>query len=224
MAASWRGSAGSRPAVPQARSVDSERRVGARARPAHSSVDRRWVVRLALGAGAPVTPVDWESVLGCAIHERCAAVIWLRSAAVIRDAAPQAVHHRWRAEALATATRSSNQLAEVAALAEVLENAGVRPVLMKGQALSQMLYGDPFVRPSFDIDLFVPLADRAIAHETLLAADWRHSEGVAPGESTYLRRGPAHAPSLEVHSALLDDNLLAHLSRPEPQISRLTID
>lgn len=196
---------------------------GARASRARSPDHRRCVVKLALGTPLGDASVDWKGILDSAVYERCAALTWLKSAAVIRASAPVEVQQQWRAEALATAERARSQFAEVTDLLAGLEEKEVQAVVMKGQPLSQMLYGDPFVRPSFDIDLFIPPADRAAAHDALLARGWRHSEGAAPGESTYLRREVAHAGSLEVHSALLDDNLLSHLASPVPAVERLLV-
>lgn len=40
-----------------------------------------------------------------------------------------------------------------------LENAGIRCIVLKGQILSHELYGNPFLRPSSDVDLLVDCAD-----------------------------------------------------------------
>ena len=177
------------------------------------------VVRLTFGAGTPaaVDERDWPGVLDRAVRERCGALAWLRSALAIRAHAPQAVIGRWRAHALEAGERAAAQADELHAVLATLSNADVEPIVLKGQPLAMMLYGDVSARPVFDIDLFVALRQRRVAHDVLLAAGWRHLDGLPPAEGTYQRIAPARMPHLEMHSSLLDDGLLAHLRSPEPK-------
>jgi hypothetical protein len=172
---------------------------------------------------ADIRPDDWQAVFECAAFERCAALAWLRIAEPVKAAMPLDVRRQWRNSALGVTVRASRDYTELVALLDSLELHDVRAIVMKGQPLSKLLYGDPFVRPSFDIDLFVPPAERANAHQVLLADGWRHSEGDAPREGTYLRPGAVDALSLELHSRLLDDCLLSHLPSPTPASRSVSI-
>lgn len=62
-------------------------------------------------------------------------------------------------------------------LAETLERAGIRTVLLKGVALSQQAFGSPVLRGAVDIDLLVQPGDVAAAWRVLDRAGW---ESITP--------------------------------------------
>lgn len=179
-------------------------------------------IRLAYGS-APEADVDWQDVMAAAIAERCAPLAWLRSSETIRQLAPDPVAAQWRRHMLCAAEGSTIQARELLALCRLLTDQGIRVVVLKGIPLSVVLYGDAAARPTTDFDLFVRREDRSLAHRAIIDAGWDHLRGAAPAESLYQRRTPAVCPWLEVHSSLLDENLLAHLAVPSPDAQRVDL-
>ena len=180
-------------------------------------VERVCIARLSCGATVEGLSPDWQRTFEIAIVERCAPLAWIRSAAAIRAAAPPDVSERWRSHALCATEHAHGQTAELALLLETLARDGIAPVVLKGLPLSVMLYGDVAARPVTDADLFVPTHLRAEAHRVLVRSGWRHRFGLAPGEATYQSVKPALCPYVELHSSVLDENLMSHLSVPSPE-------
>ena len=180
-------------------------------------LERVCVARLASGVHVDGLAPDWSRTLDVAIFERCAPLAWLRSAHVIRASAPPDVCARWRSHALCASGHARNQVTELATLVAALSCAQVTPVVLKGLPLSVILYGDVAARPVTDADLFVPLAQREQAHDVLVSSGWRHLFGWAPREGTYQKVEAAACPYVEMHSSLLDENLLSHLQLPSPE-------
>ena len=174
----------------------------------------RLATRVLTTSELPKQPVDWDRVLEIAAHERCASLIWHRNAALIRSAAPAELAARWRARTLATGVAAREQLAELAEVVDALADAGVTPIVLKGIPLGVMLYGDVAARPVTDSDLFIPVAQRSAAHEGLRRIGYRHLYGTAPAEGAYERVHDGRRSVVEVHSSLLDEELLAHLRIP----------
>ena len=162
-------------------------------------------------------PVDWPRLLEIAARERCASLIWLRNAAAIRVAAPADVAARWRGRTLAVGAAAREQVAELGEIVGVLDHVGVTPVVLKGLPLGVMLYGDVAARPVNDVDLFIPIAQREAAHEELCSAGFRHRYGHSPAEGAYDRVRDGRRTVVEVHSSLLDAEMLAHLQLPAPE-------
>ena len=179
------------------------------------------VARLAAGTvdplEIPADSIDWDAVLEIAAHERCASLIWLRNAAVIRASAPSEVSARWRARTLAAGVAAREQLVELGDVVGALEGVGVTPIVLKGLPLGMTLYGDVAARPVNDIDLFIPVTQREMAHDELRRAGFRHRYGFAPEEGAYERIRDGRRTVLEVHSSLLDAEMLAHLRLPAPE-------
>ena len=183
--------------------------------PRHASLDVV-VARLALGrpaddwiAGAPRPLL--EQLLRVAQTERCSALIWTRAGQSLRDLLPTETANQWRQHAISIYDRAKHQASVLNCVVASLEEAGIAPVALKGLPLSAHVYGDFAVRPSADIDLYVPRDQRATAHALLLAAGWRHLDGEAPRESSYRSERALPQESLELHSRLLDHTLTAHL-------------
>lgn len=179
------------------------------------------VARLAAGPVGtlklPAEPVDWARVLETAVRERCASLIWLHNAAVIRAMAPADIAARWRGRTLAAGVAAREQLAELGEVVGTLDRVGVTPIVLKGLPLGVMLHGDVAARPVNDIDLFIPVSQREAAHEELCRAGFRHRYGLAPEEGAYERVRDGRRSVLEVHSSLLDADMLAHLRLPAPE-------
>ena len=192
----------------------------ARSSPGYSDsfdIEHVCIARLACGATIDGVSPDWPRTFEIAIAERCAPLAWTRSAAAIRAVAPPDVSERWRSHALCATEHARGQTAELALLLETFARDGITPVVLKGLPLSVMLYGDVAARPVTDADLFVPTHLRAQAHRVLVRSGWRHRFGFAPGEATYQTVKPALCPYVELHSSVLDENLMSHLQVPPPE-------
>lgn len=78
-----------------------------------------------------------------------------------------------------------------------LDDAGIAHVLFKGILLGELLYGDPLLRPSADVDVLVDGEDRRRTHEALVAAGFEAApQADQPAyEISYIRQGA----NLDVH-------------------------
>ena len=180
------------------------------------------LLRLALGRAVEDTAVDWAGVLAMALRERLAGVIWLRAGDLIRSAAPADVVDRWRTLAVVIDRRGRERLEALGHAVVILESDGIRPLVLKGMPLAVRLYGDPFVRASDDIDLFIAPAQRTRARRALEIAGWTCIDGNAPWDELF---SAPHQPRLylEVHETLVTD-YLKHVHMPPPEASSLTIE
>ncbi|GAC1515863.1 MAG: hypothetical protein NVS1B4_08130 [Gemmatimonadaceae bacterium] len=186
---------------------------------------RKAIIALALGVAPPAPAfLPWPLVAAAAARERCLEVAWSRSGELIRGAAPAEVSASWRSAVLLSDVRARQRLAALQRLVAAFESCGVVPVVLKGLPLSQRLYGDPYLRPSADTDLYVPLVDREAVHAALLHAGYFHEYGEPPREGAYSRVEEDRLAIVEVHSSLSDDTLVAHLRFGPPQTEEITID
>src|SRR4249920_371078 len=125
-------------------------------------------LRLAFGKPRPGDAhADWSLVLDAASRELLTALAWNRSGLFIRRHAGLDLATTWRRAALAAQVRGERQLELVREAMSTLDGAGVDAVVLKGLPLGLRLYGDPFVRCSADIDLYVPARQRDRAAPTL---------------------------------------------------------
>lgn len=186
----------------------------------------RWVVsRLSLGAELARGPaVDWEETFRVAADERCAVLAWLRSSSLIREAAPTEVASRWRAAALAAAEGAHHRAGEIELLLDTLAAVGVNASVVKGLPLAVRLHGDASARPVSDTDLHIAAPERAAAHRALVAAGWVHLYGGHSAEATYRHDGPRGPHFLEIHSSLLDDNIVGHFGAPSPEAEAVEVE
>ena len=181
------------------------------------------VIALALGHPVAERQIAWSRTFQIARWERCAALAWLRSAATIRAHAPEPVVAAWRAEALAAVALAEMWSAVITRTVQLLESAGVHPIVMKGLPLSKRLYGDISARPCSDLDLYVAAREREAAERALLSAQWTLRAGIAPRESCYVTESADGSIMLEVHSRLLDDALVSHLPFAAPQGTHVSL-
>ena len=188
-----------------------------------------WALRLSLPTAPPaavdVAGLPWPLVHTFARRERLVALAWHRQGALVRQAAPPAIADAWRADAAADSGRAIRRTAELGALLDGLEAAGVEPIVLKGLPLSARLYGSVALRPSADIDLFVRADQRAAADVALRGVGWTHLSGESPAEGIYKVERPGTGRQLlEVHSHLADDVLLRHLRPPPPDYEWVEVD
>ena len=187
--------------------------------PAASRIDadpqgRRQLLLLVLGEQLLHETLDWEKLFDSAQAERVAALAWRRNGPVIRRSASPAVVGRWRALAMSVALQVETLVGAVAEAVAALREAGIDPVVLKGAPLAQRLYGDATVRPLADCDLYVPAEHRAGAGEVLSAHGWTSRLGEPPSEETFERWAGGQRNVIEIHSSVLDDPLLWHVSIP----------
>ncbi len=130
--------------------------------------------------------------------------------------AGQPVPEQLRSQAEAAQRRALRQLALSLDLVAVLERAGIRPVLLKGVALSQRAFGSPLLRGAVDIDLLVRPLDVVAAWQALARAGLRQINPPVPLEGARLalfcraakdslHRHAGGGPVLELHWRLADE-------------------
>jgi hypothetical protein len=130
--------------------------------------------------------------------------------------AGQPVPEPLRSQADTAQRRALRQLALSLDLVAVLERADIRPVLLKGVALSQRAFGSPLLRGAVDIDLLVRPHDVSAAWQALADAGLRQINPPAPLEGARLalfcraakdslHRHPDGGPVLELHWRLADE-------------------
>lgn len=103
----------------------------------------------------------------------------------LRDAAvPPALEARLAKEARNAAAQSLFREAELRRVAKVLERHGIKALLLKGNALGQWLYPEPYLRISSDIDLL--LESRAVAEQAARACtELGYALAFSPGASNF---------------------------------------
>lgn len=172
------------------------------------------LLRLAVEGAPPASAVEWSALLALAERERVLALIWKRSADIIHRDAPAPVAAGWKRRAVASGLHSVRQLELLTTTVNALAVCGIDAIVLKGAPLAQCLYGDFTVRPSIDLDLYVPLQQREAAGKAFVDLGWRLTTGAAPEEEGFERSLAGSTFRLEVHSSPLDDPLLDHLSFP----------
>lgn len=180
-------------------------------------------LRLAFGRPHPEDArADWSLVLEASSRELLTALAWQRSGLFIRRHAGLGLSATWRRAALATQVRGERQLELLREAMAALDGAGVDAVVLKGMPLGVRLYGDPFVRCSADIDLYVPARHRDRAAATLRRVGWRSTDGQAPWHEAWSSERAGVEYHLELHSLLVSDHL-AHVGAPAPISARVAI-
>src|SRR5688572_24367882 len=180
-------------------------------------------LRLALGTPSLADRhADWSHVFDVASRELLVPLAWWRSGPLIRSHAPPAIGHAWRRTALAAHLRGQQQLELLRIATGALDDAGVEAVVLKGMPLGERLYGDPFVRCSADIDLYVPARQRTRATVALETVGWRRGTGGPPWHETWSLWRDETEFHLEVHSSLVSDHL-AHLPVGAPEIAIMAV-
>ena len=119
--------------------------------------------------------LDWDRVVALTVRERAHAALWRRVSAAGADAVPPEVREGLRRLGMVAAFRQGRLEGCLAGALDVLAEADVPVLLLKGAALAAGVYGSFAERPMADLDLLVP-ADRAEeAQRRLLAAGWTHA-------------------------------------------------
>jgi len=157
--------------------------------------------------------IDWSKIPKLAWQYK----IRPMTAAALREAGWPGVPAEIRAALEAAEKRCCEktmwQLKLLAALAAEAERRGIRLIVMKGVALSIRLYGNPFIREAFDLDLLIDPGEETRFHEILRAQGCRVTASrprLTPRQTAILRRyhhdrGFLHLPSgmkIESHHKL----------------------
>lgn len=103
---------------------------------------------------ADLRDVDWYALVNLALRNRVLNIFSdaMRLHGVAAPAAFQGEIDRYRAEAFRMNARN---LMTTTMAVEALEAAGIEVIVFKGPAQQQKLYGNPYVKPSGDVDLLV---------------------------------------------------------------------
>ena len=195
-------------------------------RPAGSRVDPRLdaaslytLIRLALGEPLSIPVADWHALYLLGERERLLGLVWKRSASVVRAAAPRAISREWQRQAVLLGLNVERQLELLAKCILALNDAAVDAVVLKGAPLAQRVYGDFSVRPTLDVDLYIPAEQRSVAARVMGELGWRRTSGVAPEEENFHRTIGTQLYRLELHSTALDDPLLHRVEFPVDRMS-----
>lgn len=124
-------------------------------------------------AGLLAAPVDWPRLAELAalhgvvglVSKSLTAGDWQAQVPALARAAMQAAVTQIRFDGML-------HLRETARMAAALTTVGIEPILLKGQALADLLYDDPLIRPASDIDLLVRWDEVARAEVALASAGY----------------------------------------------------
>ena len=176
------------------------------------------LVRLLDPACSPVEAREHlrtEGVLEAARAHGVAMLLNQRWSGLIASELPSKVAAEWTAVCRATAVRTLRQHAHATRLLAALGEAGVETLPLRGLWLAEAMYGDPSLRPSQDVDLWVAPEQLGDAAAVLRAT------GMVPveGEASEGNREPVPGPP-ELRTAAGAWGL----ATPEPHDWRLWVD
>ena len=162
--------------------------------------------RLAAGLGAGIR---WDRLTELLVRERATVPFWRRVRPLADRIEPEAREGLER-RAAADELRMRLLARRLAESLDVLEEAGLEAMVLKGGALAHTLYPDPGERPMADLDLLVRPERGEEARRALASAGWRRDEDRYPGESYRrhyhlppLRDEGGSGAALEIHTGLL---------------------
>lgn len=134
---------------------------------------------------------DWTAVARCAAEHDVSWWVWR---ALPRDGVPDAARTLLADAVRDAAVQSLAAARQLAEMAAVLRDAGVRAVAYKGPALSSDVHGDLASRRFDDLDILVGEADRARARRALANAGYASRDDLSAREERFYSRweGVAH--------------------------------
>lgn len=137
---------------------------------------------------------SWPWFIAVAELERATRVVWERFVAL--GVQPQPPTNGLQLEQLATiaAFRAEHLRARLEETLEVLSQAGIHVVLLKGAALATTVYRSFIERPMGDLDLLIAPQDAERAHKIVQSTGWTWDEAAFPF-SRYA--GHHHLPPLD---------------------------
>jgi len=138
-------------------------------------------------AGLLAQPIDWPRLSELAALHGVVGLVRRKLAALeLQASVPAPAWQAMEAAATQIAFDAMLHLRETEGMAAALGQAGIQPLLLKGQALADLLYDDPLIRPASDIDLLIWRDEVTAAQEALAAI------GYAPPSRGWLSRQLAH--------------------------------
>ena len=112
--------------------------------------------------------IDWDIVIPHSVSHGIAGLLYLHLSSLSEEIKiPQAVIQRLQSAYLRAAASGMQQLAHFRVVAEAFGEAGIELITLKGAALTELLYGDPGLRPLSDIDIIIKESDWSAACEIL---------------------------------------------------------
>ncbi len=158
---------------------------------------------------AAIAGFDWDRWLAVGRQESLLPL--LHDALHAQAWVPTKVRQELHAAYVRCAVRNTVLLAELEAALGLLASAGIVPIVLKGAALAEVVYGSAALRPMVDVDLLVHPEDVGQALQTLQALGYRKATvesrpGIAlafESEVMLVKEGRREA-LVEVHWHLLD--------------------
>lgn len=119
----------------------------------------------------------WDSLLDAATTHRVLPFLypWLTDSSR-SDRLPPLLHARLKQIMRETLARNLFLTNELCAIVEALDGHGIPSIPIRGPALAQQLYGDPFLRPAEDLDLLVHRHDLPAVAAILAQQGYRSVE------------------------------------------------
>ena len=179
-------------------------------------------------------PLRWEVLLERAKAFGLFPVVYTDLSARGFPGFPDAVRSEWTSIFKLHAIRTELIAGELSRVLRLLGEAGIPVMPLKGVALAESLYGDPALRVSDDIDALVRPGHTVEAFRILASSGYQSDLTRQPHllelnvrygkDCLLMRKEPAFAVGLELHSALvwggsLDSELLEQVWAEAPRIS-----
>ena len=152
--------------------------------------------------------LDWDRFVSLAAQERLSARLFtiVRDQGIVPPRSEKVLHEQYLSEV----RRCLFLQHELGAALNILIDAGVETIILKGAALALDLYGDMAIRPMRDIDLLVRQDMMPLARETFLAAGYTQGIEPFPGAALLYENEVAFGKPgfgegyLELHWSLFD--------------------
>ena len=161
-----------------------------------------------------MTQSNWDDLPAAALRHGFGGCL---QTAVAPSNAPITVRDQATLAARQSAVRGLKGIAEVIEISQVLRDAGVASVCLKGPALSQWLYGTPAFRRFGDLDIMVASRDLAAVHEALAPHGYRLPDGMTLKTARAIYQGLGAWPLTRAGRYPLDVHFrLCHVSFGSP--------
>lgn len=137
---------------------------------------------------------NWDDFLSLVDRHRIPALAYV-NLATFREVVPADVLDALKKRSHVAKLYALRHAAEFSRLVMLLDQAGISCLPLKGQVLSQQLYGDPAIRQTKDIDLLIRPQDLEMTHYLLLAEGYQLGEtysGLSPAQARFVLSGHQH--------------------------------
>lgn len=168
------------------------------------------------------TEQEWTTLLDMASQHRLLPLLqWQLKHEDVRDSIPAAVHERLAAAGQRSTLRCLRQGAALRQVTQLLDEAGIESLVLKGAYLAFYVYPAAGLRPMRDLDILVPYAQALRAFECLQQAGFVQSEQSKGHARDWLDKHwhlppliDGHGVCIEVHSSVfttdIHDAYLSH--------------